>query len=99
MTNVRCKYWELGVNDGPIEPVLGATVSFVAIFSSVAVGLGEAVAVSTKDLYEVARRKADAVEAEAAAHSPLHHRAKSAEESSLSEEDSISSSDQTPPTP
>ena len=72
VSDVRCKYWQLQVNDGQIEPILGAAGSFLATFGSVAMGHGDAVAVSTKDLYE-AGRKADLTGSEVASVSSINN--------------------------
>lgn len=66
LSKVRCKYWQLAVNDGPFEPIIGPAGSVLSSFGSVAMGFGTALAAPPRALYAVATKKADrAFEAEA----------------------------------
>jgi hypothetical protein len=65
VTDDRCSYWQLEVNDGPYEPISGVAGSLIASMGSIAVGFGTILAAPSKALFAAATQRKQATDLEA----------------------------------
>ena len=64
LSDLRCSYWELDVNDGPPEPLSGTAGALIASMGSIAVGFGTMLAAPSKALYSIAVKHHKTMDAE-----------------------------------